>query len=214
MSQAKTTASTDVVDLEAGNRVLRSEVQGLRQCIAAMHDLGETADSPPPDADVLKVLDQALTALRRAVGAEDSSLLILDEETDELVFVLTHGEVPPAKLAWRRLPRSQGIASWVARNRCAAVVNDPKFDERFCPWLDEEFEFQTRSVLAAPLISRGRVLGVIEVLNKHNGMNFSTDDLQILSVMCPLAGEILSTFVERLQTAPPEPPNDESSPGG
>ena len=120
---------------------------------------------------------------------------MLDEDSQELVFVLAHGKVEE-ELQWKRLPPGEGIAGWVAANRQATIVNDVQVDERFYPAVDQQMNFHTNSILAAPIIGGGRVLGVIEVLNKADGGLFSTGDQTLLSLLCRFAGELLYTIVQ------------------
>ena len=68
-----------------------------------------------------------------------------------------------------RLKLGQGIAGSVAARGEAIIVNDMEKSLQFFPVIDEESGFRTRSALCVPMISQGRVIGVIEVLNKVNG---------------------------------------------
>jgi sigma-B regulation protein RsbU (phosphoserine phosphatase) len=62
---------------------------------------------------------------------------------------------------------------------------------RFLSKLDEVFGFETRSMVAVPLAARGKVLGVIEVINKRSGDNFTEDDSSLLSILATLAASAL-----------------------
>ena len=124
------------------------------------------------------------------MDADDGSLLLIDEETDELVFVLVHGAVQET-LPGYRFDRQQGIAGWVAEHVEPAIVNNVRSDARFLPELDERSGFVTRSLMAVPLAARGRVLGVIEVLNKRSGKNFTDDDASLLSILATLSASAL-----------------------
>ena len=140
-----------------------------------------------------EVLDNSL----RAIDARDGSLLALDEDTGELVFVLARGEVAGPRLQWRRLPAGEGIAGWVAARGEPTIVNDARNDERFYPGVDLELGFETRSVLASPIRGGGKVLGVIEVLNKRDSCLFSHHDLTLLSLMCRFSGELLHSLIRQ-----------------
>lgn len=124
------------------------------------------------------------------MDAADGSLLLLDEETDELVFVLVHGTVRET-LPGYRFDRRQGIAGWVAEHGRPAIVNDVRADPRFSSEIDVRFGFVTRSLLAVPLAARGRVLGVVEVLNKRMGEDFTEDDASLLAILATLCASAL-----------------------
>ena len=146
------------------------------------------------------VLDNAL----RTIDAQDGSLLAMDEDTRELVFVLAQGDVPQEKLAWRRLPAGEGIAGWVAEHGESTIVNDVRADGRFYAAVDTDLGFTTRSILAAPIIGGGKVLGVIEVLNKRGGVRFEEHDLTLLGLMCRFSGELLHSLIEAAQGETPD----------
>jgi signal transduction protein with GAF and PtsI domain len=181
--------------LEAENRALRGESLTLRQFIDSMQNLMDAVEGPKNDKEILDLLGEILENARRTIGAEDGSLLVLDDETDELVFAITQGGIPEELLRWRRLPAGEGIAAWVIRNRRATIANNPHEDTRFYQELDRELEFKTTSILAAPIVGGGRVLGVIELLNKKEGKVFSASDQGLLTLLCRFAGELLHALI-------------------
>lgn len=196
MSEPKT-AEEEIQELEAENEALRREVQSLRQFIDSMQNLMDAVENPWPDEEIMELLSQVLRNALETLNAKDGSLLVLDEETKELVFVVTEGDVPHEQLAWRRMPVNEGIAGWVAENRKPTIVNDAQSDERFYSAVDNDLEFRTNSLLAAPIIGGGRVLGVIEMLNKQDGNLFSVRDQTLLTLMCRFSGELLHTVIQK-----------------
>jgi GAF domain-containing protein len=64
-----------------------------------------------------------------------------------------------------RMPATEGIAGWVVQHREAAIVEDPANDERFSKRVGEEAGTETRNLVAAPLLSKGGCVGVLEVMN-------------------------------------------------
>jgi GAF domain-containing protein len=183
--------------LEAENTRLRQENLSLRQFIDSLQNLVEAAERPLGDIEILALLSEVLDNALRTINAWDGSLLALDEDTGELVFVLARGSVARPELQWRRLPRGEGIAGWVAQRGEPTIVNDAKSDDRFYPAVDEELGFDTRSVLASPIRGGGKLLGVIEVLNKRDGNLFSHHDLRLLSLMCRFSGELLHSLIQQ-----------------
>ena len=79
-----------------------------------------------------------------------------------------------------RLKIGEGIAGWVAETGKPAIVNDVASDPRFQGSYDEQSQFQTRSILCAPLVSRGATIGVVEILNRASGGRFTKRDLDLL----------------------------------
>lgn len=186
-------------ELREENAVLEQEAEVLRQFMESMANLIEAVERPKRESEALELLGQVLDSAIRAIGARDGSLLIPDEETGELVFVLTQGESTKSNLVGRRLPAGRGIAGWVAQNRRGTVVNNVPADERFYPELDVELDYRTTSMLAAPLHGGNRLLGVIEVVNKQNGQLFSTGNLTVLTLMCRFAGELLHSVISEVE---------------
>ena len=190
-------AGAEPPPLERENARLREEILMLRQFIDSMQNLVEAAERPLGDTEILALLADVLDNALSAIDAQDGSLLALDEDTGELVFVLARGEVAGPRLQWRRLPAGEGIAGWVAARGEPTIVNDARNDERFYPGVDLELGFETRSVLASPIRGGGKVLGVIEVLNKRDSSLFSHHDLTLLSLMCRFSGELLHSLIRQ-----------------
>jgi GAF domain-containing protein len=176
--------------LKDDNQLLTDEVQALRRYVKALRAFQSTVQRFTPERDILALLDDTMQSALNLLDAADGSVLLLDEETDELVFVLVHGAVRDA-LRGHRFDRHRGIAGWVAVHAEPAVVADVATDVRFLSAIDRRYDFQTHSLIAVPLIARGRVLGVIEVINERSGTGFSEDDAGLLSVLATLAASAL-----------------------
>jgi GAF domain-containing protein len=178
------------VRLKDENQLLTDEVQALRRYVRALQGLQQTVHRFTPEQDVLALLDTTMDCALELLDAIDGSLMLIDEETDELVFVLVHGAVRET-MTGHRFDRRKGIAGWVAERGEPAIVGNVRTDARFMPELDERFGFVTRSLVAVPLAARGKVLGVIEVLNKRSGEGFTDDDASVLSILAALSASAL-----------------------
>jgi adenylate cyclase len=129
--------------------------------------------------DLNKVLQYTLDLIREAVNVEAGSLLFLEGQELE-VAVAFNRSLPELKTF--RLKLGQGIAGHVAARGEAVIVNDTEKSMQFFPVIDEVSGFRTRSALCVPMISQGRVIGVIEVLNKVSG-HFDTNDRDLLQAI-------------------------------
>ncbi|MDY6878516.1 MAG: GAF domain-containing protein [Chloroflexota bacterium] len=178
------------VRLKDESQLLTDEIRALRQYIRALQRLQETVQHFTPEHEILALLDETLECALVLLDATDGSLALVDEETDELVFVLVYGTVRET-LPGYRFDRKLGIAGWVAEHASPVFVRDVCADRRFLPEVDEHFDFVTHSLVAVPLAARGKVLGVIEVVNKRSGENFTEDDATLLSVLATLAASAL-----------------------
>jgi hypothetical protein len=199
MTEEKLTVQDRLEQLREENVGLEQEADRLRQFMESMATLIEAVERPKCESEALTLLSQVLDSAINVIGAEDGSLLVPDEETGDLVFVLVQGESTKTSLIGRRLPARRGIAGWVAENRRGTTVNNVPADERFYPQLDVELDYRTSSLLAAPLLGGNRLLGVIEVINKQDGKLFSTGNLTLLTLMCRFAGELLHSLISDVE---------------
>lgn len=179
------------IRLQKENERLQQEVVRLRLILRNLGNLNQMALAIHPDTDILGLLDQILQAALDSIQAEDGSLMLVDEETKELSFVVVHGAVR-TQLVGHRIPLGIGIAGWVAQNAEAAIVANVQTDPRFSSGVDQAFHFKTRSLLCVPIIYTGRVLGVIQALNKSNRKEFVNADLLMLNMVAQLAAAAIA----------------------
>ena len=137
----------------------------------------------------LIILNELVNKVKDTIGAEDSSIIRLDEEAGELEYVLVHGELNQ-QLEGYRIDSTQGIAGWVVENREPIIVNYPRQDWRFSAQVDEEFGFLTRSIISVPIMNRDKLYGVIHMLNKHG--EFNQADIALLLILSQAAARILA----------------------
>jgi GAF domain-containing protein len=177
--------------LKVDNETLQAELRALREFVRILNDLAESSSKFQSDSELLPLLNDILKKALNLLNAPDGSLLLLDEEQNELVFVIVHGAIA-ADLSGFRIPANQGIAGWVVQNGSSCLVRDVKRDARFSHMVDEEFKFRTQSITAAPIIGDGKVYGLIEALNQPGDEPFSENDLALLRLLCRAAGEALA----------------------
>lgn len=128
--------------------------------------------------DLHLVVKRAISAATRLLGAEAGSLLLIDQDTDELFFETALGS-KGNRVKSMRLTKGVGIAGWVADHGKPALVNDVNLDERFFKGIDEQSGFMTKSMVSVPLKLKGNIIGVLQVINKING-TFDNDDVVVL----------------------------------
>lgn len=118
--------------------------------------------------ELAELLTTVLPLASRVVDAETASLLLLDEQTQELYFDVALGM--DARASKVRLRLGQGIAGAVAAARKSEIINDAKTDPRWSAAADAQSGFSTRSILAVPILLKGRLVGVVEAINKRDGL--------------------------------------------
>jgi signal transduction histidine kinase len=125
--------------------------------------------------DLPELLQTVLELAARVVDAESASLLLVDEKTGELYFDVALGLGEQASKI--RLRPGQGIAGAVAKTLKPEIINDAPKDPRWSPAMDEMTGFKTRSILAVPMRIKGKLVGVVEAINKRGG-DFSDEDVR------------------------------------
>ncbi|MBL8023674.1 MAG: GAF domain-containing protein [Elusimicrobia bacterium] len=136
--------------------------------------------------DLPVLLRTVMELAARVVRAESSSLLLKDEKTNELYFDVALGTVGE-KVKTVRLKSGEGLAGWVAANEIPLIVNDVQKDPRWTGRVDERSDFVTRQLVAVPLLHQGRLLGVLEGINKKGEAGFTSVDRRALEIFAAQA---------------------------
>ena len=153
-------------------------VMSLKQKIQELQTLNEVVqaiNSLLKPKEILRIIMEKTADLIRAEGW---SVLLLDNEKQELVFEAVAGEAGQ-KLLGMRLKIGQGVAGWVAQYGQSLIVPDVTKDQRFYSGADEKTKFITKSILCVPMKIRNKIIGVVEVVNKIGGEPFTQADLEI-----------------------------------
>ena len=163
------------------NRRLREQNESFEDRITALYALQDAARSLALELNVPLLLKKILRSAVQVMDATAGSLLLLDPSTDQLVFEVIEGGGGEA-LSKQRIGRDQGVAGWVATHCEPVVVDDVTTDDRFYAGIDRVSSFTTNNLLCVPLMSKGEVIGVLQLLNKKSGDLFDEDDVNILNI--------------------------------
>ncbi len=171
-------SSTDVKS--GGDRLEQAERQ-----LRCLREIGLVLESTMSFDEVLTLLIEQTT---RIMEAERSTLFVMEPDGDTLVSrVLEGGEVSEI-----RLPAGTGIAGWVARHAHPLNVSDVYNDARFDSSWDRKSGFVTHCLLCQPIRGReGKIIGVIEVLNKRNEAVFDENDEDLIAILASQLGLII-----------------------
>jgi len=154
------------------NARLYEEVRSNLAQMAYFNQVGSKLTAKLDLKQVLEIIMQGVTSL---IGVERASIFLIDETTNKLVLEYSVGGHAPIELdaPWK------GIVGWIATHNTPTISNDVRRDPRFLPDIDTDTQFDTLSILGAPLKLENRVMGVIEVLNKLDGP-FTAKDQTLL----------------------------------
>jgi HD-GYP domain-containing protein (c-di-GMP phosphodiesterase class II) len=173
------------------------ETKECEKRLDLLHKVAQKAGSGSV-TEVSNLLEQVLSMTQLTLRASASSVLLIDQEIPELYFRVVAGEAAN-ELRQMRLSLDSGIAGWVARHVRPAIVNDVTRDERFNENTDKVTGFVTKSILAVPLVTGEKVIGVLEVLNKDDGSGFNDRDLEVLTALA--STDVLKILVLTMATA-------------
>ncbi|NHZ72166.1 MAG: GAF domain-containing protein, partial [Aquificales bacterium] len=147
--------------------------------------LNQASQALTSTLDTEQVLEQLLQVAIEIIGAYGSSVWLQHEAYPELLvcraaFHFGDGDNDGDKtvLLDQTLKPGQGIAGWTALTGESSIVNHVQADPRFFPEVDDQSGFRTTSLLAVPMRFHDTVIGVLEVINKQNGI-FDDEDLAV-----------------------------------
>jgi diguanylate cyclase (GGDEF)-like protein len=166
------------------------------QELAIFHDVAKALTS---SLDLDSILQTIMAKMAEYFRPDTWSLLMVDEEHDEMYFAIAVGSAAEA-LKNVRLKVGEGIAGHVARHGERLVVPDVYTDPRFAKRIDEMTQWETRSIICFPLRSRLRVLGVIQLVNVDMN-HFGDAEIFFLQSVCDYAAIAIENAraVEKIQ---------------
>jgi GAF domain-containing protein len=133
------------------------------------------------EKDYRELLQSIVEVARAIFRAKASSIFLLDEPADELVFEAVAGEGSDS-LVGRRFPSSTGIAGFVLVSRQPLVIEDVLEDPRFSRETAESTGFVPKGLMAVPLLHEERALGVLEVLDRPSDARFTLAEMELLGL--------------------------------
>jgi len=128
------------------------------------------------------LLHQIIAVTKSLIEAESCSLFLIEEGSGDLVFHANTGDDEKQLKEVCRLKMGCGIAGWCAEHVETARLSDVYGDARFNAEYDRLTNFRTRNMICVPLLAHGKLIGVAEVINHHQG-NFSEADEQLMESM-------------------------------
>jgi signal transduction histidine kinase len=135
--------------------------------------------------DLRIVIGRVMSRVKEVLGCEASSVILYDEIKDSLVFYAASG-AGAREVTGLAIPKGRGIAGWVFVHGNPLIVNDASRDNRFYTGIDRITGFETKSLICVPVEKQGRILGVIEGINKNKD-DFDQEDLEMLTAIAQLA---------------------------
>jgi signal transduction histidine kinase len=148
--------------------------------------------------DLDELLHLILSAATELTDTEAGSILLLNERGTELRFAASNGS-DSDKLANLRVPIDGSLAGSILLAGKPLVIDNVQRDPRHFTGVDEQLDFQSRTLLGVPLMLREQPIGVLEALNKHYNAGFTEEDGQLLMTLAAQAAVAIDNA--RLVTA-------------
>jgi hypothetical protein len=133
-----------------------------------------------PEDKIDSIITSVINLTQNSLNTLASTLLLLDNNHKQELYFQYSNRLSGKQLQRLQVGRQSGIASWVVRNGKAMLVNNPEKNVGFYKLIDDATGFRTKHALAAPLITNGKIIGVIEALNRADGAVFSKSDLNTM----------------------------------
>jgi signal transduction histidine kinase len=154
-------------------RDLESQPGQLKRLVELSVTLNSTLD--------LDALLQLITATAtELLDCEAASILLYDEKKQRLFFAAATGS-DPAKLAEIPVPIETSLAGQIFRTYHPLIMNDAEHDPRHYPIVSDHIKYKVKTLLGVPMPIKDRTVGVLEAVNKHNGI-FDEHDAALLAV--------------------------------
>ena len=176
-------------------------VNDLRRHNYSLQKINEASQKLAATLNSDEVMLQILSDATSIIGSKDASLWVWeDERREHLVCKATSNSSISEMLSKQRLKPDEGIVGWVVKNGKSTLSHDTKSDPRFAAQVDASTGFQTYSLLAVPLRVRQDILGVLQVVNKLDGI-FEQDDIELAEALGTSAAIALENarLIESLQ---------------
>jgi signal transduction histidine kinase len=184
-----------VRELEDELSDLREELERSERRVEAMKQIGRALGS---NLQLDPLLSEIVARTTDLLEADRSTLFLLDQDKKELWSMVLEGD----GLRQIRLPFGVGVAGWVAEHGKPVHINDAYHDKRFNPEFDKQSGYRTRCMLVWPVRRpSSEVIGVIQVLNKHDGTFNATDErlLEAIASEIGVALEVSRLYREAVE---------------
>lgn len=179
------------------NESLKARIQQIsirltrhQQVFRALNQMDDTMSGLYAKFDLKKLLNKLLSLALHACDSESGSLILVDDESGELVFADVLGEARE-QLRNHRISSDTGIVGNVVMTKIPVLVPDVQKSVQWSSEIDQVVGFKTRALMCAPLYNDDKTYGAIEVVNNNSNDLFDENDLAILRVTARYVSQAL-----------------------
>jgi signal transduction histidine kinase len=164
----------------------KERIREMEECISNLErvlKLVRVINATLESTELLDIIVQVVTEL---LQTESASIMLIDKETGELHFKAVAGE-NRASIRPIAVPMEGSIAGQIATQNQPLLIRDVKSDPRWYRQADEKSGFVTRSIIGVPMQVQGKVIGVVEAVNKRGDAEMTWEDVRLLTVLADQA---------------------------
>ena len=130
------------------------------------------------ELDLNILLSKIVSAARDVSNSAEASILMYDPVKNALYFQAATNLESHLKRGLV-VPLEGSIAGWIVSHQKPLIVDNPQKDKRHFDHIEKITNIKCKSLLGIPLLSKGIVIGVLEVINKRGG-DFTKEDQDVL----------------------------------
>lgn len=133
---------------------------------------------------------EILISILKVIKAEAGSILEIDQKNKVLFFRAVAGSGSD-RLPQFIVPIGQGVVGYVAEAKQPLVVNKVQENKIYLKAIEKAVDFEAKNLVAVPILIRGQVFGVLELLNRYGAEEFSLEDVELLTYACEMASKAI-----------------------
>ena len=176
--------------LKARNKQVGNKLANLQQAFRVLNEIDGKTDELSSIPDIAALFHQLLELVLHTCNTENGSLIMLDDDTNELEFVDVIGDSRDA-LINHRINIETGIVGTTVKTGQAILIENVHMSKQWSSSIDEYLSFHTESLMCVPLKTGQRVIGAIELVNHAGDGVFNENDLNVLRVAACYVSRVL-----------------------
>ncbi len=178
------------------------KTQQLERKIDVLTQLAQISNVLNSQLELQPLLAYLMDAAAEITDSEAASVLLWSHQTRELSFAATTTSTAALNLIGRPVPLEGSIAGMIMSEQRIIQVDDVNNNPHHYAKVNENTDFQTRSILGVPMTSKDRPIGVLEVLNKR-ALPWTSEDVDYLAILAAQAAVAIESaqLVQALQKA-------------
>ncbi|MFQ5602081.1 MAG: GAF domain-containing SpoIIE family protein phosphatase [bacterium] len=181
MIEIKNSKNHEIAKLTDENNRLKKSIEDLK----IINELAKIISSTIP---VEQILNKVTTVSVRAIGAEQGTISLLNEQEEEDEFKTLIRKVDASKVT-NKYRLDDDLSGWMIKYRKPLMITNFNQDRTFKRQYENSEKI--RSILSVPLVCKGKLIGVLNLFNKKQDGQFTLDDQRLLSIIASQSAQVI-----------------------